>query len=789
MMNPPITPACPDRAIPHESAELHVSGEAVYVDDVPASAQALTGKVVYSPHPRARILSCDATAARSLPGVHAILTAADIPGANQMGPVVHDEPCLADGEVHFVGQAVALIAAETDEICRAAERAMQIRYEPLAAILSIEEAIAAQTLLGSQRTMERGDAAAALASAPHRIAGELRTGAQEHWYLESQVCLCLPGEDVEIRVLSSTQNPNETQTLVAEVLGVRKHDVVVEVRRMGGAFGGKETQANHVACWAALLCRATRRPVKIRLCRDDDMIMTGKRHRFLSRYEAGFDDEGALLALRVELNSDAGTATDLSHAIMERAMLHADNAYFVPAMSVVARVWKTNLPSNTAFRGFGGPQGMTVIETVLDRIARILGRDAADIRRLNFYGTETRNVTHYGEVVEQNRLPVLYDRILSSSDYRARRSAAATFNATHEFAKKGLALTPVKFGISFTTTFLNQAGALVLVYDDGTILVNHGGTEMGQGLHTKIRQIAAAEFGVDLDRVRVNATDTSKVPNTSPTAASTGTDVNGAAVKNAVDILKARFAAALAALFNEEYPAEPTNAAEMQFRENAIFDSRHPDRRKGFTEAMGLLRLRQVSLSATGFYRTPRIGWDKTRGKGTPFAYYAFGMAVSEVLVDTLTGRVNLLRTDILHDVGDSINPAVDLGQIEGGFVQGLGWMTTEEIRWDTKGNLLTHSPDTYKIPTANDIPLDFRVELLPDAPNPGVIGNSKAVGEPPFMLAFSVWLAIKDAISAAAGHDIEPEFSLPATTECILLSLEGLKSPRADAVIRRLPA
>ena len=772
-------------AVPHESAELHVTGEALYVDDVPSSKQLLVGKVVTSPHARARIVSFDLTSAGAIPGVHAVLCAKDIPGVNQMGPVVHDEPCLAEGEITFVGQAVFLIAAETDEQCRLAEQAIQVLYEPQDPILSIDDAIRKNSILGAPRTMGRGDVPAALRSAPHVISGELRTGAQEHWYLESQVCLCTPGESDEIRVLSSTQNPNETQTLVAEVLGIRKNDVVVEVRRMGGAFGGKETQANHVACWAAILARATGRPVKIRLCRDDDMIMTGKRHRFLSRYEAGFDDDGKLLAIRVELNSDAGAATDLSHAIMERAMLHTDNAYFVPAMSVEARVWKTNLPSNTAIRGFGGPQGMAVIETVMDRIARIVHKDGADVRRLNFYGTHDANVTHYGETVENNRLPALFNTLLASSDYRARRSAAEEFNAGHEFVKKGVALTPVKFGISFTTTFLNQAGALVLVYDDGTVLVNHGGTEMGQGLHTKIRQITAAEFGIAVEKVKLNATDTSKVPNTSPTAASSGTDLNGAAVKNAIDTLKARMASALTAVFNEKTPQDPSSAGDIVFEDGKITDARHPSRSIGFAEATALLRLRQVSLGATGFYRTPAIGWDKVKGEGKPFAYFAFGMAVSEVLVDLLTGRVDLLRTDILHDVGDSINPAIDMGQIEGGFIQGLGWVTTEEIRWDDRGNLLTHSPDTYKIPTAGDLPRDFRAAMLPGVPNAGVIGRSKAVGEPPFMLAFSVWLAIKDALSAIGNHTYEPEFSLPATNEVVLLSAEDLRTRMREVPVK----
>lgn len=770
-------------ATPHESATKHVTGEAVYVDDMHVNDQLLHGRVVYAPHAHARIPSFDLSLARNFNGVHAVLSYKDIPGHNQMGPVVKDEPCLAENEVVCVGQAMFLIAAETEEQAREAERLIKVEYELLEPILTIEDAMAKNNLLGPPRTMQRGDADEALKSAPNVIRGELRTGAQEHWYLESQVCLCLPGEGNEINVYSSTQHPSETQALIAEVLGIRKHDVVVEVRRMGGAFGGKETQANHTACWTALLCHATRRPVKIRLFRDDDMIMTGKRHRFLSKYEVGFDDEGTLLAAKIELNSDGGCATDLSFAIMERAMLHADNAYFIPNMHILARVWKTNLPSNTAFRGFGGPQGMAVIEQIIDRVARHLHKDPLEIREKNFYGLHERNVTHYGETVENNRLYMMHDQLVQSSDYWARRKTIDEFNSQNEFYKKGIALTPVKFGISFTTTFLNQAGALVNIYKDGTILVNHGGTEMGQGLHTKMQQIAAAEFGVSLDRVKVNATNTSKVPNTSATAASAGADLNGMAVKDAVDKLKSRIAESLAHYWSETNSNNPTIHQSIRFANDAIFDADHPERKMSFEDAIPLMNLRQVSLSATGFYKTPNIGWDKAKGWGKPFHYYAFGMACTEVLVDVLTGHHEILRTDILHDVGDSLNPQIDLGQVEGGYIQGNGWVTTEEIKWDAKGNLMTHSPDTYKIPTVQDIPKDFRVQLLQNVPNTNTIRNSKAVAEPPFMLALSTWLAIKDAISAVAHHELEPDFSLPATNEVIVLSAEDLKR-RGKALI-----
>ena len=768
--------------IPHDSAIKHVSGKSVYIDDIPVNSQLLHGHVLYSPHGHARIKSIDITEAKNLKGIHAILQAQDIPGQNQMGPVIHDEPCLADQTVNCVGQAILLIAADDEETARKAAQLIRIEYEVLEPILNLETAIEKGTLLAPPRTMQRGDADAALAKAPHTFKGEIRTGAQEHWYLETQSCLAIPGEGLEMNIYSSTQHPSETQAIVAEVLGLNKNEVVVETRRMGGAFGGKETQANHTAAWTALLANATKRPVKIRLFRDDDQKITGKRHPYLIRYEVGFDAQGRILALKFEQNADGGCATDLSIAILERAMLHADNAYFIPNMTVVGKAYRTNLPSNTAFRGFGGPQGVAGIETVIDRIARFLKLDAAEIRRINFYGTDKNNITHYGQEVELNRLFLIYDQLISTSDYLKRRKEVDAFNANNEFYKKGLALTPVKFGISFTTTFLNQAGALVNIYKDGTILVNHGGTEMGQGLNTKIAQIAAAELGVSLNRIKVNATNTSKVPNTSATAASAGTDLNGMAVKNAIDKLRSRIVKLMSAEFSKSNPQNPSREENIIIQNNIISDSKNPERKMQFSDAMVLANLQQVSLSATGFYATPNVGWDKQRGWGKPFNYYAFGMAVSEVMVDTLTGYVKNIRTDILHDVGDSINPGIDIGQVEGGFIQGLGWCTTEEIKWDAKGNQLNHSPDTYKIPSIQDIPEDFRVKLLQNAPNPNAIRKSKAVAEPPFMLCFSSWLAIKDAISAVGNHQFEPAFSLPATNEVILLSIEEIRNKLKQA-------
>ena len=765
-----------NNSIPHDSAIKHVSGESVYINDFQVNSQLLIGRVVYSSHAHAKIKSLNLSIAKQLKGVHAVLCYKDIPGINQMGPVVHDEVCLAIDEVLCVGQAIVLIAAESEEIAIAAEKLITIEYEPLVPVLDIRTAIEKNLLLGPARTMQRGDFEGALKSAVNILEGELETGAQEHWYLETQTCLCIPGEEKEITAYSSTQHPSETQAIIAEVLGINKNEVVVEIRRMGGAFGGKETQGNWAAAWSALLCYATKRPVKIHLFRDDDQIITGKRHPYLIKYKAGFDREGKITALKFEQYADGGCATDLSLAILERAMLHADSSYFIPNMLVIGRAYKTNLPSNTAFRGFGGPQGMAAMETLIDRVARFLNKDAADIRKLNFYGIETNNITHYGQTVELNRLHTIYDQLMASSDYRNRRKEIDKFNLSNEFYKKGIALTPVKFGISFTTSFLNQAGALVNIYKDGTVLVNHGGTEMGQGLNTKIVQIAAAELGVGIDKIKVNATNTSKVPNTSATAASAGTDLNGMAVKNAIDILKVRIAHVVAAEFSKQSPQNKFEAANIVFENNFIFDKLLPHHRMAFADVMPIVHFNQVSLSATGFYRTPDISWDKLTGWGKPFNYFAFGMCVSEVVVDLLTGFHKNLRTDILHDVGDSINHDIDIGQVEGGYIQGIGWCTTEEVKWDKKGHLMNHSPDTYKIPSVQDIPSDFRTSLLQNAPNPNAIRKSKAVAEPPLMLAFATWLAIKDSISAVGDHKFEPQFSLPATNEVILISIEELK-------------
>ena len=760
----------------HDSIIKHVTGESVYVNDIQINSQLLHGRIVYSKFAHAKIISYDLNKVKNLAGVHAVLDFKDIPGKNQIGPVIKDEFCLAKNEVTFIGQVMFLIAAENEEIAIEAEKLIEIKYEELEPILDIKTAIKKNNLLAPPRKIECGNFEKAFISSKNQIKGELRTGSQEHWYLETQSCLVIPGEDNELKIYSSTQHPSETQSVVAEVLGIKKNDIEVEVRRLGGAFGGKETQANLYAAWAALLAKATNRPVKIHLSRDDDQIITGKRHRFLSTYKVGFTDEGIINALQVELNCDAGSSNDLTLAILSRAMFHVDNCYFIANLKVTGKAWKTNLPSNTAFRGFGAPQAMAVIETIIDKIARYLKKDPAEIRYNNFYKLNSNNITHYGEIVENNRLFKLYDQLIKSSDYFKRRKKINKFNSENEFYKKGLALTPVKFGISFITSFLNQAGALVNIYKDGTVLVNHGGIEMGQGLNTKILQVASSELGISIDKIKSSPTNTSKVPNTSATSASTGCDLNGMAVKNAIEKLKSRITKVVIEKFNKNYEGKPSEKENIIFKNNEISDITNYDKKISFDEIIKKSYLKQISLSATGFYKTPGIYFDRKKAEGRPFYYYVFGMSVSEVLLDILTGHHEIIRTDILHDAGDSINPQIDIGQIEGGFIQGVGWCTTEDMKWDKKGNLLNHSPDTYKIPTVRDIPKDFRVELLKGVPNPNTIKKSKAIGEPPFMFCFSVWLAIKDAISAVNNHKTEPDFSLPATNEVILQAIEKIR-------------
>jgi xanthine dehydrogenase molybdopterin binding subunit len=759
----------------HESAISHVTGKALFIDDIPEPAGMLHGHVVFSRVARGKIRKIDLDKATIIQGVHAILTFQDIPGENQMGPVIHDEPCLASNEVHCSGQAICLVAADTLEIARRAAAAIHIEIEEEEAVLDIRQALAANSFFGPERTIRTGDPESAFPSCQHIIGGELETGAQEHWYLETQACLCIPGENSDMAVYSSSQHPSETQAIVAEVLGIGRNQVNVEVKRMGGGFGGKETQANHIAAWTALLAHVTGRPVKIRLTRDEDQRNTGKRHPFLAKYKAGFDENGYMIAVHVELFSNGGYATDLSWAILERAMFHIDNAYFIPNLSVSGRVCRTNLPSNTAFRGFGGPQGMAVIEHIVDSVARKLKMDSAEVRKRNFYSDGARSVTHYGKPVENNRLQLIFDKIVRSSDYYHRCRQVDEFNKGHEFLKRGIALTPVKFGISFTTSFLNQAGALVNIYQDGTVNVNHGGTEMGQGLHTKILEIASRELGIEPGMIRVEATSTGKVPNTSATAASSGSDLNGMAVKIAISEIKERLAIVARDLFKAESD-EPDDIENILFENGRVFVDSDPNRSISYKELIKKAYLLQVSLSSTGYYSTPGIHWDKDKGKGNPFYYFTFGMAVSEVEVDMLTGVVRMKRVDIINDVGSSLIPGIDLGQVRGGFIQGAGWIMTEDIKYSPDGHILNASPDTYKIPVMDDLPEIFNVELLESIPNPGTIHGSKAVGEPPFMLALSVWMAIRNAVSAYAGPGKEIHLGIPATQETILLRLESFK-------------
>ncbi len=748
---------------PHDSAVRHVCGTAVYIDDVREPEGTLHLAPGGAAVARGRIVRVDLDAVRCAPGVVAVLTAADIPGRNDVSPVMGDDPMFAADAVEFYGQVVFAVVAETRDLARRAARLGKIEVAAEPPLVTVDDALGADAHILPDYTFAKGDSAAALAASPHRVAGTFRMGGQEHFYLEGQVALAIPGED-EMTVHASTQHPSELQHIVAHVLGLPNAAVTVEVRRMGGAFGGKESQAAQWAAIAALAARRTGRPCKFRLDRDDDMSLTGKRHDFRVDYDAGFGADGRLAAVDITLASRCGYSADLSGAINDRAMFHADNAYYLPAARIVTRRMKTNTVSNTAFRGFGGPQGMLAIERVLDEIAWSLGVDPLDLRKANFYGPG-RDMTPYGMQVTDNIMPELIEALERTSDYRARRQAIAQFNAGSPFLKRGLALTPIKFGISFTTTFLNQAGALVHVYQDGSVHLNHGGTEMGQGLFVKVAQVVAEEFGIDLDKVRITPTTTAKVPNTSATAASSGTDLNGMAARAAAAAIKARLVDFAAATF--DVPAD-----RIKFLDNQVLIG---NRTIAFPDLVKQAYLGRVSLSSTGFYRTPDIHWDAKRATGRPFYYFSYGAACAEVIVDTLTGEMKVERVDILHDVGRSLNPSIDIGQIEGGFVQGMGWLTTEELVFDAKGRLLTHAPSTYKIPCASDVPADFRVALFDGANREQTIYRSKAVGEPPLMLAISVFAAVADAIhSLAPGRPVA--LDAPATPELILHAIAALE-------------
>ncbi len=740
---------------PHESAHLHVAGAAPYTDDLPELQGTLHAALGLSPVAHGVIESIDLDRVRAMPGVLDVFTARDIPGANDCGPLVHDDPILA-GEpgavLRHVGQPVFAVVARTrDAARRAAALARQVvRARALPPVLTAAEAHAAQQYVLPPMHLVRGDAAAAIAAAPHRLQAAFRIGGQEQFYLEGQVSVAIPTEDGGMKVLCSTQHPTEMQHVVAHALHRPAHAVQVECRRMGGGFGGKESQSALFACVAAVAAARLRVPVKLRLDRDDDFLVTGRRHPFDVSAELGHDDEGRILGLDATLVSNAGHSADLSGPVMTRALCHLDNAYWLPHVAGHGYSAKTNTQSNTAFRGFGGPQGALAIEVLIDSVARRLGRDPLDVRRANFYGVGERNVTPYGQVVTDNVVHELVDELARSSDYRARRQAIAAFNTTSPVLRKGLALTPLKFGISFNVNHLNQAGALVHVYTDGSVLVNHGGTEMGQGLNTKVAQVVAHELGLPLAAVRCTATDTQKIANTSATAASTGSDLNGKAAQDAARRIRERL---------ERFKAEHPQHAALPW-----------------AELVQQAYIARVQLWSDGFYATPGLSWDRATLKGNPFYYFAYGAAVSEVLVDTLTGEWKLLRADVLHDAGRSLNPAIDIGQVEGAFIQGMGWLTMEELVWHPQnGTLLTHAPSTYKIPTANDCPTDFRVRLFERDNVQDSIHRSKAVGEPPLLLPFSVFFAIRDAVSAAGGHRTDPPLDAPATPEAILRALNAV--------------
>lgn len=752
-----------------DSAPRHVSGEALYIDDIPEPPGLLHLYVGRATRAHARVTRLDLSAVRAAPGVVAVLTPADVPGKNDISPFAGDDPLFATDTVMFHGQALFCVAAESLPKARAAAALAVVDYEDLPPLLTAGVAVAAGSFIEASQSIVLGDARAAIAAAPRRLSGHLQVGGQEHFYLEGQVALVIPGEGADLHVWTSTQHPTETQHILARVLGCADVDVTVEVRRMGGGFGGKETQSVQWAAMAALAARLTRRPAKIRLDRDDDMVMTGKRHDFEIDWDLGFDDDGKLHGAAFEFASRCGFSADLSHAINDRAMFHADNAYALPAAEIVSHRARTHTVSNTAFRGFGGPQGMMAIERALDAVALSLGKDPLDVRLANLYGV-AGDLTPYEQVVTDAVAHEIMTELADSSDYRARRAAIAAWNAKNHHLKRGIALTPVKFGISFTTTHLNQAGALVHVYTDGSIHLNHGGTEMGQGLNIKVAQVAADAFQVPLAAVKITSTRTDKVPNTSATAASSGSDLNGMAALNACEIIKAR----LTGWARETYGQSPTFTAEG-VRLGADLLS--------FREFVNRAYLARISLSATGYYKTPDIHYDRATHKGRPFYYFAYGAACSEVVIDTLTGENKVTRVDILHDVGRSLNPAIDLGQIEGGFIQGMGWLTTEELVFDDAGRLRTHAPSTYKIPTAGDRPDAFNIALWQRGENrEPTVHRSKAVGEPPLMLAISVFSALTDAVASVGGHRVMPNLDAPATPERILAACNDVRRRAGDA-------
>ncbi|WP_397475448.1 xanthine dehydrogenase molybdopterin binding subunit [Pusillimonas sp.] len=767
------------QSLAHESARLHVTGEAQYTDDLPEREGTLHATLGLSRRAHATIVSMDLSKVRSAPGVVEVVCLDDVPGEKYLGPFLHDEPVFADGATQYLGQPLFAVAATSHDAARRAALLAEVEYSSLEPVLTADEGAERESYVLPPVRISRGDVPGELDRGPHRHQGRLYCGGQEQFYLEGQVAYAQPGENDEMLVLSSTQHPSEMQGMIAHMLGRPLHTIQVQCRRMGGGFGGKESQSWPFAVAAALLAWRTGRPVKLRADRDDDFIITGKRHDFSAGYDVAYDDDGLINAVAFEQRLRCGYSADLSGAVADRQVFHSDNTYYLPAFDILSLRVKTNTQSNTAFRGFGGPQGILCIEYVLDDIARRLGHDPLDVRKRNFYGRDERNVTPYDMVVEDNVIHELVDQLEVSSEYRRRREEIRRFNADSKVLKKGLSLVPVKFGISFTATHLNQAGALVHVYTDGSILVNHGGTEMGQGLNTKVAQVVAEEFGVDIVQVRASGTDTSKVANTSATAASTGTDLNGKAAQDACRKIKA----ALVAFASDEFGCD---SEQVRFRDGQVWLGAHSMPFRDFVQKAYMAR---VSLWSSGFYKTPKIHYDFKTLTGRPFFYFVYAAACSEVIIDTLTGENRLLRTDILYDAGRPINPAVDLGQIEGGFIQGVGWLTTEELWWDESGALKTHAPSTYKIPSVSDCPEQFNVEFFDNGNTENNIYQSKAMGEPPLPLAISVFLAIRDAIASVTGAGVDIPLDAPATAERVLQVLDTVAPDRfalkvgADAV------
>lgn len=761
----------------HESAVYHVTGAAVYTDDQEMPKSMLSICPVLSTYAHAKIKNIDVSAIYEIEGVVTVITVNDITGKNNTGTIIDDEVLLPTDTISYYGQAVVWVVAETEDIAREAVKQVKIEYEPKEPILTIKDAIKQQSFQGETQIAKRGNPTLALENSENLIKGEVELGGQDHFYLETQTSWVIPDGEGHYQVYASTQHPTETQAMVAHVLGIPSNQVVVTCLRMGGGFGGKETQANPSACAAALAAQKTGKSVRVKLKRYEDMLMTGKRHDFLAEYSIGFSNTGKINALDIDIYSRGGWSLDLSPPVMTRAIFNIDNAYYIPNLEARGHITKTNTVSNTAFRGFGGAQGVAIIEEIIDRVARHLHLPPETVRQLNFYhGSGETNTTHYGQEIKNNNLTRVWQEVISDSNFTARKEAIATFNQQNQSRKRGLAITPLKFGIAFTKKECNQAGALILIYLDGSIQLSHGGTEMGQGLHTKMLQVAAQALGVKFERLRLMPTSTDKVPNTSATAASSSSDLNGQAVKNACDILKDRLTAVAAKML------ELDSSENIVFADDTIYSSESPQHRLSFDEVIQQAYVDRVSLSATGFYRTPNLTFDFTTQKGSPFNYYVFAAAISEVEIDGLTGTFKLKQVDIVYDAGESLNPLVDIGQIEGGFAQGMGWLTMEELVWNKDGKLMTFAPSTYKIPTISEIPEQFNVKLLEDAAQPGVIYGSKAVGEPPFILGISVREAIREAISAFAENNYVPLIS-PATPEATLMAIDAVRQQSATRV------